>query len=200
MSRFHAYTRLKSPGLHIWREGTPTKLYLRPLSQPTGPGWVEFEYGLEPGIFNDVCFMLFDFNEAGHPDGWEKDEHQRKVPRGPTGDFASEVWFAQDAQRVLTSDPRQNSAPAVRMHVISQTRYRPSQLFLWDPATRVERRVSMSGEDSLGPFFEVNLTGDECFFFLFKFIRRVGGAIQRLRTGFRQSALVRCGRPGDLDA
>ena len=184
MSRFHAYTRLKSPGLHIWREGTPTKLYLRPLSQPTGPGWVEFEYGLEPGIFNDVCFMLFDFNEAGHPDGWEKDEHQRKVPRGPTGDFASEVWFAQDAQRVLTSDPRQSSAPAVRMHVISQTRYRPSQLFLWDPATRVERRVSMSGEDSLGPFFEVNLTGGECFFFLFKFIRRVGGQFSGFEPDF----------------
>ena len=102
MSRFHAYTRFANPGLHLWREGTSTKLFLRPVSPTAGPGWVEFDYDLEPGILNDVRFMLFDFNEAGHPGTWENNDHQREVPRGPAGELAEEVWFAQDAQRVLT--------------------------------------------------------------------------------------------------
>ena len=85
MSRFYAYTRFRNPGLHVWREGTPTKLYLRPSSPAAAPGWVEFDYGLEPGILNDVCFMLFDFNEAGRPGDWENDVHQRKVPRSGSG-------------------------------------------------------------------------------------------------------------------
>jgi hypothetical protein len=91
---------------------------------------VEFDYGLEPGILNDVCFMLFDFNEAGRPGDWEKDAHQRKVPRTATGALAEEVWFAQDAQRVLISDPLERSALALRVRLISERRYRPSQLFL----------------------------------------------------------------------
>ena len=184
MSRFHAYTRFENPGLHLWREGTPTKLYLRPVSPTKGPGWVEFEYGLEPGILNDVRFMLFDFNKAGHPGTWENDDHQRKVPRSSAGELEEELWFAQDAQRVLTSDPLQSSAPTVKVHLISQTRYRPSRLFLWDPATRAERRVSASGEDHLGPFFDVSLAGDEQSLVLLKFIRRVDGAFKGLEPDF----------------
>ena len=141
---------------------------------------MEFEYGLEPGILNDVCFMLFDFNEAGHPADWEKDSHQRKVPRNAAGALADEVWFAQDAQRVLISDPLQRSLSALKVHVISQTRYRPSQLFLWDPIRGIERRISQAGEDNLGPIFDLNLAADERSFFLFKFIRRVDGDF----TGF----------------
>ena len=117
MSRFHAYTRFANPGLHIWREGTPTRLYLRPVA-PAGPGWVEFEYGLKPGILNDVRFMLFDFDEAGQPGTWEKDDHQRKVPRSVAGELPDEIWFSQDAQRVLTSDPLRGSLAAVRVHLI----------------------------------------------------------------------------------
>src|SRR5262245_21522713 len=154
MSRFYAYTRFANAGLHIWREGTNTKLYLRPASL-SGPGWVEFEYGLEPGILNDVCFMLFDFDQAGHPRSWEKDEHQRKVPRGAAGELAEEIWFAQDLQRVLISNPLASPLSAIKVHLISRTRYRPSQLFLWDPAMRTARRFSATGEDQLGPIFDV---------------------------------------------
>ncbi|MET0254114.1 MAG: hypothetical protein ABW214_08775, partial [Terrimicrobiaceae bacterium] len=179
MSRFYAYTRFRNPGLHIWREGTPTKLYLHP-SSAAGPGWVEFDYGLEPGILNDVCFMLFDFNEAGHPGNWENDAHQRKVPRNASGALAEEVWFAQDAQRVLTADPRERAELALKVHLISQRRYRPSELFLWNPVTDVGRRVAQAGEDNLGPFFHLNLAGDEQSFFHFRFIRRVNGDF----TGF----------------
>jgi 1,4-alpha-glucan branching enzyme len=184
MSRFHAYTRFKNPGLHVWREGTSTKLYLRPALPPTGPGWVEFEYGLEPGILNDVCFMLFDFDEAGDPGRWEKDEHQRKVPRDASGHILDDIWFAQDARRVLTSDPRQSSATQARLHLISQRRYRPSQLFLWDSAKGIERRVALSGEDNLGPFFDVSLLGDERSFFLFKFIRQETGEFRGFEPDF----------------
>ena len=141
---------------------------------------MEFDYGLEPGILNDVCFMLFDFNEAGRPGDWEKDAHQRKVPRTATGALAEEVWFAQDAQRVLISDPLERSALALRVRLISERRYRPSQLFLWDPVRAVERRVAQAGEDDLGPFFDLNLAADEQSFFHFKFIRRVDGEF----TGF----------------
>ena len=152
MSRFYAYTRFRNPGLHVWREGTPTRLHLHPSSGAAGPGWVEFDYGFEPGILNDVCFMLFDFNEAGRPGNWEKDAHQRKLPRSAGGALAEEVWFAQDTQRVLTSDPLGRSALALKLHLISRSRYRPSELFLWDPVKGVERRIAQAGEDNLGPF------------------------------------------------
>ncbi len=180
MSRFYAYTRFRNPGLHVWREGTPTRLHLHPSSGAAGPGWVEFDYGFEPGILNDVCFMLFDFNEAGRPGNWEKDAHQRKLPRSAGGALAEEVWFAQDTQRVLTSDPLGRSALALKLHLISRSRYRPSELFLWDPVKGAERRIAQAGEDDLGPFFDLNLAADEQSFFLFKFIRRV----DRDFTGF----------------
>ena len=70
------------------------------------------------------------------PGNWEKDAHQRKVPRSATGALAEEVWFAQDAQRVLTFDPRERAKLALKVHLISQRRYRPSELFLWDPVRR----------------------------------------------------------------
>jgi hypothetical protein len=145
---------------------------------------VEFDYGLEPGILNDVCFMLFDFNEAGRPGDWEKDAHQRKVPRTATGALAEEVWFAQDAQRVLISDPLERSALALRVRLISERRYRPSQLFLWDPVRAVERRVMQAGEDSLGPFFDLNLAADEQSFLHFKLIGRLGGEFTDFETDF----------------
>ena len=48
MHSFFAYTNLANPGLHVWREGTSLKLYLRPVSRPAGPGWVEFRCHLNP--------------------------------------------------------------------------------------------------------------------------------------------------------
>ena len=172
MSRFHAYTPFPNPGLHVWRKGTDTKLFLRPVAPPAGPGWAELEYEFEPGIANDVQFMLFDFDAAGQPRTWEKDEHQRVLPRAGGG-FADDVWFVQDSARVLTADPRSASRDSVRVHLISRLRYRPSELFVWDLVTGTHRRVSAAGEDELGPVFDVGLTGPARSLFLFKFIRRV---------------------------
>lgn len=172
MSKFFAYTAFARPGLHVWREGTSTKLYLQPVSASTGPGWVQFEYDFEPGVQEAVCFMLFDFDDNGNPAGWEKPEHQRKLPRRANGAFADNVWFTQDTARVLESDPRSATRPQLRIHLISRARYRPSELYIWDAAADRPRRISMSGTDDLGPVFEVSLGGQDQSFFNFKFIRR----------------------------
>jgi len=50
MHSFFAYTNLTRPGLHLWREGTPVKLYLHPVNAPAGPGWVEFHCELNPAM------------------------------------------------------------------------------------------------------------------------------------------------------
>ena len=98
--------------------------------------------------------------------------------------LAEEVWFGQGAQRVLTSDPLGRSALALKVHLISQRRYRPSQLLLWDPVRKVERRVAQAGEDNLGPFFDLSLGPDEQSFFHFRFIRRVGGEFTGIEPDF----------------
>ncbi len=173
MSTFHAYTTFKRPGLHVWREDTNTRHYLNPTNPLTGPGWVEFKYDFEPSISNPVRFMLFELKEDGKPGAWEKNEHQRTLPRDANGNFADDVWFSQDSGRVLLSDPKSAALQApLRIHLISRARYRPSQLYVWNPEAGTNRRVDQTGEDQLGPFFDVQLQGTEQRFFLFKFIRR----------------------------
>lgn len=170
MSRITAYTSFVRPGLHLWREGTDTLLWLKPASPPVN-GWVEFDYDFEPEIREKVVFLLFGFNERGDPAEWELSVHRRELPRDATGSFAPEIWSVQGAGRVLTHDPRIQLAGAVRIHLISARRYRPSELFLWD-SRRGNRRVSQTGSDVDGPIFDVELEGTERAFVLFKFIRR----------------------------
>lgn len=171
MNRFHAYVQFQRPGLHIWREGTSLLLNLHPAASVSGPGWVTFEYDMEPQIGHETRFMLFDFNDAGAPGTFEKDEHQRVLPRLDDGNYPEAVWFAQGAGRVLLQDPAQGGRDQLTVHLISQSRYRPSQLFLWDAASGTGRRVDQSGTDDVGPRFALNLQGQERSFFLFKFIR-----------------------------
>src|SRR5678816_1796144 len=119
MSTFHVFTTSNRPGLHVWREGTDTKHSLHPVAPAAGPGWVAFEYDFEPCITNDVRFMLFEFGEDGKPGNWEKPEHQRVLPRNAAGDFVSDVWFAQDSERVLLSDPTSAALQAqLRIHLV----------------------------------------------------------------------------------
>ncbi len=100
MSRFIAYTHLKNPGLHVWREGTNVKLYLPPLPGAKGPGWVEFDYDFEPAVFEHVRFMLFEFAVEGSPGAFEPDAHQREMPRAAEGTFPETVWFVEGAARI----------------------------------------------------------------------------------------------------
>ncbi len=174
MPRFHAYTRRARPGLHVWRRGTPLKLYLAPAVE-TGPGWVEFAYDLEPGPVEAVRFMLFEFDRDDRQAGYEDDAHQRELSPGDDGQFPQAVWFAEGAARVLLSDPRAAAADALRVQLISQTRFRPGRLYLWDAATGASRRVEQAGENAAGPYFDLSLHGPERSFFNFKFIRRGEG-------------------------
>jgi hypothetical protein len=172
MSRFHAYTRFNNPGLHLWREGTNTKLYLEPSSNQAGPGWVDFDYDFEPHIQQEVCFMLFDHTPEGHPGEFEKSEHQRKLPRHPDGSYPNAVWFVQGSGRVLEFDPRADTRTRLQVHLISRSRFRPSRLFLWNAVTNLSRIIELEHEDHLGPVFDLALEGRERSFFTFKFIRK----------------------------
>jgi 1,4-alpha-glucan branching enzyme len=172
MVRFHAYTSFASPGLHLWREGTSFKAWIRPTRG--ADGWFQFEHSLETRFPQPVRFMLFDHGAGGAPREYEKDAHQRVLPRLPDGSFP-EVWFAEDAARVLTHDPRGARLASVRLHLVTQRTYRPAQLYLWDPVAHTSRRCDAVGMDDCGPVFDVPLQGQEQSFVHVKFIRQVDG-------------------------
>ncbi len=171
MSKFFAYTSFPQPGLHLWREGTNLKLYLRAENDTSAPGWAQFEYEFEPGNLEAVRFMLFNFDAHGNPASWEPNDHQRTLPRRAE-EYAKEVWFAQGAARVLQHDPRALTHSRVRVHLISKTRFRPSELFIWDGVAGTSRRIELDEMDELGPVFEIPLQNQERSFFNFKFVRR----------------------------
>ena len=175
MHHFFAYTNLAKPGLHVWREGTSLRLFLHPVASPIGQGWVEFQCDLNPVTSQNVRFMLFSFQENGTPGDFESNAFQRELPRLPSGEFPESVWFASGASRVVLADPRLATQATLRVHLISQSRYRPGEMFLWDPVTGSKRRASQSGLDALGPVFELSLLPQERSFFNFKFIARQDG-------------------------
>ena len=119
--------------------------------------------------------MLFSFDDRGSPDDFENNVFQRVLPQLSSGDFPPAVWFVSGASRVVTEDPRGHTESSLRVHLISQSRYRPGEMYLWDSVRGVSRRISQSGLDSWGPYFDLNLASHESSFFTFKFIRRREG-------------------------
>jgi 1,4-alpha-glucan branching enzyme len=184
MNRFFAYTNLAKPGLHVWREGTAIKFFLHPVVSATGPGWVEFECDLNPEMDHSARFMLFSFKENGTPGDFESDEFQRELPRLASGDFPDAVWFVGGASRVVLSDPLATTATTLRVHLISQSRFRPSEMYLWDPVTGADRRISQTSLDALGPVFDLSLAPHERAFFNFKFIAKKEGHFKAFEPDF----------------
>ena len=184
MNSFFVYTNLARPGLHLWREGTSIKLFLHPVSAPAGPGWVEFQCDLNPATSQKVRFMLFSFQENGSPGEFEIDAFQRELPRLPSGEFPNAAWFVGGASRVVLADPRLTTQATLRVHLISQTRFRPGEMYLWDPVTGAGRRISQSGLDDLGPVFDLNLAQHERSFFNFKFVGRKDGHFKVFEPDF----------------
>ncbi len=183
LHRFFAYTNRKNPGLHVWRDGTSLREYLQPVATPDGSGWVEFQCQLHQSTDQQVRFMLFSFKND-KPDDFENDNHQRELPPLASGQFPDSVWFAEGASRVVAQDPRQNTQTKLRVQLISQSQYRPGQLYLWDPVTGHNRRVSQSGiDDDLGPYFDLDLGAGEQSFFNFKFIRKEKGKFTDFEPG-----------------
>ena len=170
MSKIWANTARQNPGLHVWREGTPLAVDLRPVGSVEN-GWVSFEYDFEPLNPEPIGMMLFDFEAGGNRGGWEK--HQRFLERDSNGNIPEEVWFTEGTSRALDKDPRTATRNTLKVHLISQARYRPSQLFLWVPGTDWKRSISMNQNyGALGPDFEIALQPEERSFFNFKFIRK----------------------------
>src|SRR4029079_19496737 len=134
MHRLFVYTNLERPGLHIWRAGTAVRLYLHRVAGTSGPGWVEFQCELNSAISQPVRFMLFSLDENGAPGRFEDDAFQRDLPRLPSGEFPSSVWCVSGAARVVTQDPLLSEQQTLRVHLISQTRFRPGEIYLWDAA------------------------------------------------------------------
>jgi 1,4-alpha-glucan branching enzyme len=170
MSKIWANTARQNPGLHVWRAGTPLAVDLRPAA-PAQNGWVSFEYDFEPLHPEAIGMMLFDFQEAGNRGNWET--HRRFLERDANGDIPEEAWFTEGTSRALYGDPLNASRNTLKIHLISQARYRPSELFLWIPGTEWRRRISMNPDfGALGPDFEIALQPGERSFFNFKFIRK----------------------------
>ena len=148
------YGVTKRPGLHVWRAGTSIKYFLHPVVAPAGPGWVEFQCDLDASIGNPVRFMLFSFDDRGSPDDFESNAFQRVLPQLSSGDFPPAVWFVSGASRVVTEDPRGHTESSLRVHLISQSRYRARRNvpvgFGWVPsAGQFPNRGSIPGGRTL---------------------------------------------------
>jgi 1,4-alpha-glucan branching enzyme len=186
MPSFFVYTDRTRPGLHIWREGTSIKRHLIP--ENPGPGWVEFKCDdLDTSIDKPVRFMLFSYADDDSFCDWENDVFQRELPRLPSGEFPPNIWFVSGSSRVVLTDPQLGSETKLRVHLISRTRFRPGEMYIWDPVRDENRRVAQVDYDALGPYFDVNLSLHERSFFNFKFIRKEEGAF----TDFESDAANR---------
>ncbi len=174
MHRFFARTSRPNPGLHLWREGTTFRLYLRPVPDSTGSGWVEFRCNPGTEVRERVRFMLFSFNDDGSLGPFELDDHQREFPRLASGEFPEAVWFSEGASRVVVQDPLVAAQSSLRVHLVSQKRFRSGEMYLWDPVTGNSRRIPQTSLDALGPVFDVVLRPQEASFFNFKFVRQNG--------------------------
>lgn len=64
MIRFHAFSALQRPGLHVWRRNSPLSLDARALPQAaSAPGWHVFECEIDTAIPDSVRCLLFEWDE-----------------------------------------------------------------------------------------------------------------------------------------
>jgi 1,4-alpha-glucan branching enzyme len=171
MVTFHALTMLKIPRLYIWRPDTPrvnasSSHRLLPIGCD-GNGLFIFPAELDHQIHEYVFFKLF------MEDAWEKDAHNRRMPRLAEYRFPRDVWFVEGANRVLVKDPFSAQQERVRIHLVTARKYRGGKLYLWLPGGQA-RQADALGEDEHGPYFELSLVGPEKHLFAFKFIDRNG--------------------------
>ncbi len=67
---------------------------------------------------------------AGAPGEFESDAFQREFPRLPSGEFPGAVWCAAGCSRVVLSNPRLTAPASIHIHLISQSRFRPSEMLM----------------------------------------------------------------------
>ncbi|AUD04337.1 alpha-amylase family glycosyl hydrolase [Spirosoma pollinicola] len=177
----HAFSRLASPGLYVWRSEVAGNL-VAPFSDDRTTGWSTFQVLLDPQIKPLVQFKLVGRDSEGKGVDWELDDYNRELKRLPDDTFPAEIWIFHNARRILDVDPM-TALPQSRLtvHLITLNRYRESQLCLSD-ANAHEVRFEPGLPDNLGPVFTVDLTGLQQQFFYFRFVK--GDKVNGNRTDF----------------
>jgi 1,4-alpha-glucan branching enzyme len=166
MLTFHALTDWKTPGLYIWRLNLPLQFKLPELERDKH-GFSVFRDELDHQIHEYTHVKLFSGND------WEKDEHNRLLPRFDEYRFPADVWLVQDTNRFLTRNPFETGHDEVRVHLVTTKRYQDISLFLWTPGTMGEWH-SAKEEDEHGPIFRIPVTGQNRHLFAFKFADKNG--------------------------
>lgn len=166
MPAFHALTDLPAPRLFLWRASLPLQLRLSALERDE-QGFSVFRGELDHQIHENVHFKLF----AG--DEWEKDDHNRLLPRQDQYRFPADVWLVQGTNRVLTRDPFTVGHDEVVVHLVTARKYRNGSLFLWTPGSPGTSHPAV-GEDEDGPIFRLSLAGRHRHLFAFTFVDKNG--------------------------
>ncbi len=166
MLTFHALTDWQTPCLYVWRANVPLHLRLPALERDERDCYI-FRAELDHQICEYTYFKLFAGNE------WEKDDHNRLLPRLDEYRFPAKVWLVQGANRVLTQDPFDTGHDEVTVRLVTAKKYRNGSLFLWTPGARGAWHTA-EDEDEYGPIFRVPLTGQQRHLFNFKFVDKDG--------------------------
>jgi hypothetical protein len=175
MTAFHAWVKESHPGLHLWRlaqGGQPSELQFD--RQPVGAdadGFQLFRAELDHQVHEPVGFTLF--SKADSALEWEREAHNRILPRLEQYRFPDDVWFAHGVRRVLLENPCTASWDSVRVHVITARKFRGGRLYVWLPGL-TGRFVEASGDEPEGVFFDVLLTGAERHLCAFKVVTKYG--------------------------
>ena len=176
MIRFHVFTGRERPGLHVWRENSPLKLYLRESPQAGADGWHVFEADIDTAIPDSLNCLLFQWSENyGAQQAWEPDAHIHHVPRGADGRLASEVWLFEGAARTFGADPLAAAREAVRIHLVTAAKYIHGLAYVWNAPGFPAEPAPATGTDADGPYWDFALASRSRSFIQFKFVRPVYG-------------------------
>ena len=180
MTRFEVFSSLATPGLHVWRPGTNLDVFLRPVESASSPGRAVFHCELGEAPLEQIRCQIFawgDQDDEKH--SWEQETHIKVLPRGEGNALPAVVYLFHGAARSVATDPTAASTQSVRIHLITASKYRDAELFIWgadvDAGGRRQKRSGLTNE---GPFWDVALSGLARSFFLFKFFREVDGQSQ----------------------
>jgi 1,4-alpha-glucan branching enzyme len=167
MLTFHALSNWETPSLAIWRPNTSLQRRL-PMLERDEHDFAVFRDEPDHQIHEYTHFKLCSGEK------WEKDEHNRLLPRFDEYRFPANVWFVQGTNRVLTEDPFASAHDEVRVHLVTAKKYLGGSLFLWTPGTEGVRHPAEGDTDEFGPIFRLPLARRNRHLFAFKFVDKDG--------------------------